>query len=130
VPGGECSYGSCVVDAEAARERLERSRAEAVVWAAYGRELAWLAIHVLYAAGAWDEVAELTSPPGERAPGSLSTVIAEFAALLAASRGDWDEAEEQLRSDADRSHAGEPMKILASAIADIGLGVHTEASVE
>ncbi|HLR28798.1 MAG TPA: LuxR C-terminal-related transcriptional regulator, partial [Ruania sp.] len=126
---GEFEYGRIVVAAEHARHGLERARAEGLVWATYGRELAWIAIQVLYAAGAWDEVAELTSPPGERAPDWLSTVIAEFAALLAASRGDWDEAEEQLRSDADRSHAGEPMKILAYAIAEIGLGVHNEESV-
>lgn len=126
---GEFEYGRIVVAAEHARRGLERAREEGLMWATYGRELAWIAIQVLYAAGAWDEVAELTSPPGERAPDWLSTVIAEFAALLAASRGDWDEAEEQLRSDADRSHAAEPMKILAYAIAEIGLGVHNEESV-
>lgn len=126
---GEFEYGRVVVAAEHARQGLARARHEGLMWATYGRELAWIAIQVLYAAGAWDEVAELTSPPGERAPDWLSTVISEFAALLAASRGNWDEAEDQLRSDADRSHDGEPMKILAYAIAEIGLGVHNEESV-
>src|SRR5699024_5685299 len=57
---GEFEYGRIVVAAEHARHGLERARAEGLVWATYGRELAWIAIQVLYAAGAWDEVAELT----------------------------------------------------------------------
>src|SRR5699024_2983810 len=117
---GEFEYGRIVVAAEHARHGLERARAEGLVWATYGRELAWIAIQVLYAHGAWDEVAELASPPGEQAPDWLSLVIEASAGLRAASRGQWERAEMRVESEVLRRHDGEPVKVLAYAVAEAG----------
>ncbi|WP_175477187.1 helix-turn-helix transcriptional regulator [Ruania alba] len=120
---GEFERGHVALAAEHARRGLARAREEGLVWATYGRELVWLAIQVLYAAGAWDEVERLASPPGERAPDWLTRVIACQAALLAASRGRWEEADRHLEI-ADVHTAGtedEQLKIAAYASAERGL---------
>ncbi len=126
---GEFEAGHVAVAAEHVRQGLHRAREEGLVWATYGRELAWMAVQVLFAAGAWDEVAELTSPPGERAPDWLSVVIAAFAALLAACRGSWEESEAQLRTEVPRDHESEPATVLAFPIAELGMWTHRDQEV-
>ena len=121
---GEFEAGRVAVAAEHVRRGLQRAREEGLVWATYGRELAWMAVQVLYAEGSWDEVAELASPAGEQAPDWLSIVLHASAAMLAASRGQWEQAETRLRSDVLRRHDGEPAKVLAYAIAEVGMWQH------
>ncbi|WP_168211632.1 helix-turn-helix transcriptional regulator [Ruania zhangjianzhongii] len=121
---GEFEAGRVSVAAEHVRRGLQRAREEGLVWATYGRELAWMAVQVLYAQGSWDEVAELASPPGEQAPDWLSIVLHASAAMLAASRGQWEQVEMRLRSDVLRRHDGEPAKVLAYAIAEVGTWQH------
>lgn len=120
----EFEAGRVSIAAGHVRRGLQRARDEGLVWATYGRELAWMAVQVLFAEGAWDEVAELTSRPGEQAPDWLSVVMDASAAMLAASRGRWADAEARLASDVVRSHEGEPAKILAYAIAELGTWQH------
>ena len=117
---GEFEAGRVTVAAEHVRRGLQRAREEGLVWATYGRELAWMAVQVLYAEGSWDEMAELASPPGEQAPDWLSIVLDASAAMLAASRGQWNQAELRLHSDVLERHDGEPAKVLAYAIAEAG----------
>ena len=126
---GEFEAGQVAAAADHVREGLRRAREEGLVWATYGRELAWMAVQVLFAEGAWDEVAELTSPPGEQAPDWLSAVVAGFAALLAACRGEWEGAEACLRSESLSRHDGEPAKVLAYAVAELGTWRHRDREV-
>lgn len=121
---GEFEHGQIAVAAEHVRRGLQRARDEGLVWATYGRELAWMAVQVLFAEGSWDEVAELASPPGEQAPDWLSIVLDASAAMLAASRGQWEQAEARLRPDVRRGHGGEPAKVLGYAIAEVGTWQH------
>ena len=121
---GEFEAGRVTEAAEHVRRGLERAREEGLVWAIYGRELAWIAVQVLYAQGSWDEVAELASPPGEQAPDWLSIVLHASAAMLAASRGQWERAQLRLDSEVLRRHDGEPVKVLAYAIAEVATWQH------
>lgn len=121
---GEFEAGHVAVAASHVRRGLQRAREEGLVWATYGRELAWMAVQVLYAEGSWDEMGQLASPPGEQAPDWLSIVLHASAAMLAASRGQWEQAEMRLRSHQLHHHDGEPAKVLAYAIAEVGTWQH------
>ncbi|WP_159620967.1 helix-turn-helix transcriptional regulator [Ruania rhizosphaerae] len=122
---GEFERGNLALAVEHARRGLGRARQEGLVWATYGRELVWLAIQVFYAAGAWDEAEELASPPGEQAPDWLSAVIGCSAALLAAGRGRWEEADARLaRARTCGISDEEVLKIAAYATAELGLWRH------
>ncbi|MBZ2198133.1 AAA family ATPase [Ruania sp. N2-46] len=119
---------------EAAATQLDRGLARAaetgLTWATYGRELAWIAVHVNYARGAWDLVEQLASPPGEQAPDWISGVLAASAALLAASRGEWEKVEAALdRVDTWVLADDEPLKIALFARAERDLWQHRPAEV-
>ncbi|TDE91636.1 helix-turn-helix transcriptional regulator [Occultella glacieicola] len=121
-------------DLEAAAAHLDRGLARAaetgLTWATYGRELAWIAVHVNYARGAWDLVEQLASPPGEQAPDWISGVLAASAALLAASRGEWEQVEAALnRVETWVLSDDEPLKISLFARAERDLWQHRPAEV-